>query len=147
MVMTLVVKRADNLIGYFEGADLITKDEALQKDWAEVTGKTLSVLGPPDEIPKGGISVDVIKEVTFSAKTLPMYTFELAERGYDFDDVEEAQIRAYKQETATMPLPTPQVGESEEDFIGRCEKALATEYTDSEQRSAICYNQWRRKEE
>jgi hypothetical protein len=42
-----------------------------------------------------------------------------------------------------MPIPNPKKEETEKDFIGRCESALANDYTDSEQRTAICYKSWR----
>ena len=41
-----------------------------------------------------------------------------------------------------MPLPTPNPGESQQDFISRCEESLAGEFPDNEQRTAVCFNQW-----
>ena len=42
-----------------------------------------------------------------------------------------------------MPLPTPRDSESEKDFISRCMSALAGEFPDDKQRSAVCYRQFR----
>lgn len=46
-----------------------------------------------------------------------------------------------------MPLPTPNKGEKESDFISRCvsSKVMKTEYPNKKQRLAVCYTQWRRK--
>ena len=46
----------------------------------------------------------------------------------------------------TKPLPTPNEGESEKDFISRCagNEAMNSEYPDNAQRVAVCYSQWRR---
>lgn len=44
-----------------------------------------------------------------------------------------------------MPIPTPNDGESETEFIGRCMSALADDdaYDDQDQRAAVCYSLWR----
>ncbi|GEM_PF-6910892 len=42
----------------------------------------------------------------------------------------------------TKPLPAPSAGESEGEFIARCNRLLAEEYTDGDQRNAICHRQW-----
>jgi len=41
-----------------------------------------------------------------------------------------------------MPIPKPNAGEREGDFIGRCVSVLVDEGTDQEQAIAICYSQW-----
>jgi protease-4 len=44
-----------------------------------------------------------------------------------------------------MPLPTPREGETQDDFISRCmgdDEANST-FPDQEQRSAVCFRQWR----
>ena len=46
-----------------------------------------------------------------------------------------------------MPLPKPTEGESEKDFMGRCMKALSSEFDDDKQRAAVCYRQYRGKSE
>ena len=45
-----------------------------------------------------------------------------------------------------MPLPTPNKGEKEKDFISRCmgNNTMKKEYPDTKQRTAVCYSQWRR---
>lgn len=45
-----------------------------------------------------------------------------------------------------MPLPNPNKGEQQGDFIGRCISQLShkNEGESSAQRSAICYSQWRK---
>jgi len=45
-----------------------------------------------------------------------------------------------------MPLPTPNTGETEDDFISRCIKFVMDEGTisDNKQVAAICYSQWRK---
>jgi len=45
-----------------------------------------------------------------------------------------------------MPLPTPTEGEAEREFIDRCMSSdvMEDEYSDSAQRLAVCYSQWRR---
>lgn len=45
-----------------------------------------------------------------------------------------------------MPLPKPNSGEIEKEFITRCMSELAGEFEDS-QRLAVCYTQWRKKTE
>ena len=42
-----------------------------------------------------------------------------------------------------MPIPKPQAGEKQSDYIQRCMEAIASEYTDKDQAVAICYTQWR----
>jgi len=44
-----------------------------------------------------------------------------------------------------MPLPTPNEGEGEQDFIGRCmgDDTMNEDFPEQEQRSAVCYRQWR----
>ena len=45
-----------------------------------------------------------------------------------------------------MPLPTPNDGEKEDEFIHRCMASdAAKEFTDQKQRVAVCYSQWRGK--
>jgi HK97 family phage major capsid protein len=41
-----------------------------------------------------------------------------------------------------LPIPSPNEGESESDFIGRCISEIANEYDDPDQRAAVCYSQW-----
>ncbi|MGW8177805.1 MAG: hypothetical protein ACWGQW_03310 [bacterium] len=45
-----------------------------------------------------------------------------------------------------MPLPTPNQGESQKEFIGRCVGILSSkgEFNDPSQRAAVCYSQYRR---
>jgi hypothetical protein len=42
-----------------------------------------------------------------------------------------------------MPLPTPTKDESQDDFISRCHSALSDEFTETDQRNAVCFRQWR----
>lgn len=44
-----------------------------------------------------------------------------------------------------MPIPTPNDGESRDDFISRCmgNDTMVDDYPDNEQRAAVCYSQWR----
>jgi hypothetical protein len=42
-----------------------------------------------------------------------------------------------------MPIPKPNAGEKQSDFIQRCVQAIASEYTDKDQVVAVCYTQWR----
>ena len=44
-----------------------------------------------------------------------------------------------------MTLPTPNTGESEQDFISRCmgNDTMNEDFPGQEQRSAVCYKQWR----
>ena len=46
-----------------------------------------------------------------------------------------------------MPVPEPQAGESQEQFIQRCmsNNTMVVEYKDKDQRLAICYTQWKEK--
>lgn len=46
-----------------------------------------------------------------------------------------------------MPVPTPEPGESQREFIARCmsDPIMVSEY-DRKQRAAICYRQWREAE-
>lgn len=41
-----------------------------------------------------------------------------------------------------MPLPKPNDGESQDDFIGRCMGEIAEEFPDEQQRMAVCQAQW-----
>lgn len=41
-----------------------------------------------------------------------------------------------------MPIPKPKPKETEQDFISRCMKDLANDFTNEKQRAAICYRQW-----
>lgn len=45
-----------------------------------------------------------------------------------------------------MPLPTPNNGESQDEFISRCmaNPAMNSEYPEQSQRAAVCHSQWRR---
>ena len=47
-----------------------------------------------------------------------------------------------------MPLPKPHDGESEKDFIARCmgDETVLADFGDQEQRSGVCFSQWRDKE-
>lgn len=40
-----------------------------------------------------------------------------------------------------MPLPKPQSGENEQEFINRCMTGIADEFPDEKQRAAVCYSQ------
>ena len=42
-----------------------------------------------------------------------------------------------------MPLPEPEGGESQSDFMGRCMSALKGEFPDMQQRMAVCMKQSR----
>jgi len=46
-----------------------------------------------------------------------------------------------------MPLPTPRDDETQQEFISRCmaDDTMQREFTDREQRAAVCFSQWRRK--
>ena len=44
-----------------------------------------------------------------------------------------------------MPLPEPEGGESQGDFMGRCMSAVADEFPDQQQRLAVCFRQFRSK--
>ena len=46
-----------------------------------------------------------------------------------------------------MPLPKPNPGEKQKDFMSRCisNPTMVKEYTEQSQRIAICYTQWREK--
>ena len=48
-----------------------------------------------------------------------------------------------------MPVPKPDAGESKDHFIGRCVSFLADEDPEmpNDQRVAICFSQWRKKDE
>ncbi|MFH1603741.1 MAG: HK97 family phage prohead protease [Pseudomonadota bacterium] len=48
-----------------------------------------------------------------------------------------------------MPIPTPHKGEKQDDFIDRCmgDETMNSEYPDEKQRSAICYQQWKDKDQ
>lgn len=47
-----------------------------------------------------------------------------------------------------MPIPMPSKGEKEKDFISRCmgNSVMVKEFPDKEQRSAVCYKQWGKKD-
>lgn len=46
-----------------------------------------------------------------------------------------------------MPLPKPNINESQQDFVSRCmsNNTMKSEYPDQDQRLAVCYTQWREK--
>ena len=46
-----------------------------------------------------------------------------------------------------MPLPVPQDGEQQSEFIGRCmdSEIMRTDFPDNKQRVAVCYSQWKKK--
>jgi hypothetical protein len=48
-----------------------------------------------------------------------------------------------------MPLPTPNKGEKEKDFVSRCmgSDVMKKEFPDQKQRAAVCYKQFRGKNE
>ena len=48
-----------------------------------------------------------------------------------------------------MPLPKPKDGESQDDFISRCmsNDTMKKDYTDNDQRLAVCFSQWKKKDE
>ena len=45
-----------------------------------------------------------------------------------------------------MPIPEPNDDETQKDFISRCmgDDVMVADYTDREQRAAVCYGQWRK---
>jgi len=45
-----------------------------------------------------------------------------------------------------MPLAIPNKGEDEKSFLSRCmkNKVMRREFPDNDQRSAVCYKQWRK---
>jgi len=47
-----------------------------------------------------------------------------------------------------MPLPKPNSGEQEKDFISRCmgNPTMVSDFSDTKQRTAVCYSQWNKKE-
>ena len=45
-------------------------------------------------------------------------------------------------QTTTKPIPTPNSGESRDDFMGRCISFIVNEGTPQEQSVAICSRQW-----
>lgn len=47
-----------------------------------------------------------------------------------------------------MPIPKPNTNEMEKDFINRCmsDETMINEYKDNNQRSGVCYTQWKEKE-
>lgn len=45
-----------------------------------------------------------------------------------------------------MPVPTPESGESHDDFLGRCMGELEGEFPDAAQRQAVCEREWAGKE-
>lgn len=48
-----------------------------------------------------------------------------------------------------MPLPEPKNNESKNEFISRCMKsnAIQTEFEEQDQKVAVCFSQWERKDE
>ena len=47
-----------------------------------------------------------------------------------------------------MPLPTPHAGEKQDEFVSRCMASeAAKEFTDEAQRLAVCYSQFKKKDE
>jgi hypothetical protein len=42
-----------------------------------------------------------------------------------------------------MPIPKPQSGEKQSDYIQRCMQAIGSEYQDKDQAVAVCYTHWR----
>lgn len=46
-----------------------------------------------------------------------------------------------------MPLPKPRKGEKQNDFISRCMSAVKDEFPGQKQRTAVCFSQWRQKEQ
>lgn len=44
-----------------------------------------------------------------------------------------------------MPLPTPQEGDDQKDFVSRCmaNPKMISEYPREDQRLAVCYQQWK----
>lgn len=48
-----------------------------------------------------------------------------------------------------MPLPTPKSGENEDAFISRCmgNDEMNKEFPETDQRAAVCFKQWREKNE
>ena len=46
-----------------------------------------------------------------------------------------------------MPIPTPKPTETQKDFIKRCmgDSAMISEYPQTDQRFAVCQNQWEEK--
>lgn len=54
-----------------------------------------------------------------------------------------------------MPLPTPKSNEKQDDFVGRCISLISKEkdekgnlrWPDNDQRVAVCFSQWRNKNE
>lgn len=48
--------------------------------------------------------------------------------------------------TLTKPLPSPEPDEAEKDFIHRCmgAEAIQSDFSEQDQRVAVCYSQWRR---
>jgi hypothetical protein len=45
-----------------------------------------------------------------------------------------------------MPIPTPNKGERQSDFIDRCmgNATMKADYKDPDQRVAVCYDAWRK---
>lgn len=42
-----------------------------------------------------------------------------------------------------MPIPNPQSGESQDEFVSRCIKEIYEDYNDEKQSAAICYSKYR----
>lgn len=47
------------------------------------------------------------------------------------------------------PIPSPKKGEKENEFMNRCmgDEIMKEEYPDQKQRTAVCFSQWRKKDE
>lgn len=43
-----------------------------------------------------------------------------------------------------MPIPKPEKGETQKDFISRCmgDKVMVDDYPNAPQRDAVCYGSW-----
>ena len=75
----------------------------------------------------------------------------LGERGllvcFDTDlEIDKATRKSDWYDLLMKPLPTPNKGESQSDFISRCTSTLSHmgEFSDNKQRVAVCYSQWRK---
>jgi hypothetical protein len=42
-----------------------------------------------------------------------------------------------------MPIPKPNAGEKQSEYIQRCLEAIGSEYQDKDQAVAVCYTQWK----
>ena len=45
-----------------------------------------------------------------------------------------------------MPMPMPRKNEKEDEYISRCmgNETMVTDFSDNNQRAAVCYSNWRR---